>query len=187
MSDNYKLHPFLQQAIDGETVTQNKALQKVVTTLEGLETVFRSNAKELVQLVRATDFLVEKTEHASAKSDEAIKTLALRLTEIEKIAQAVESSLGDINRTLEQNGTDFKNLKSLLSDFPAMLSQLKKMLGALDSRLAKPLEVRVELPAVEPVQELLPSTFSMWNTLVVDVVDRNFQGNIESVRIRRET
>ena len=183
-SSSQDFHPFLQSMIDGPEKSKLKALQNVVATLMDLKSVFHTNAKQLVELVKVTDFLVEKAENASGESAEAIKTLASRLAEIQKTAQAVEASLGGMTKVIQSNAGELKNVERLLTGFPALLKELKKMLGALDSRLEKPLEIKLDFPQPEAVpQELLSS----WNTLRVVVLTRNFQGNIEELKITKET
>ena len=175
-------HPFLQALIDGPEKTTLKNLEALVDVLRGLDQVFRSNAEEVLHLVELTGTLVKESKQMGYDSNDAIKSLLSRVDRIDAAMMNVKSLIEDVKETLKENSENFKSLKRVLTDFPSMLSQLKKMLAALDSRLAKPLEVRVELPAQEGAE--LTST---WNTLLVDVVGRNFQGNIETVRIKKET
>ena len=113
--------------------------------------------------------------------------------QIHEMAQAlkdVQKVLVDVGQSTDLNSIRMERLKDALAGLPRIFENLENIMRALDARLSRPLVAQVDhlpeltvppAPAPEPV-EILP-----WNQLSVTVTGRNFQGNIQTLKIVRES
>jgi len=185
---NRQMDPFLRQLVERPDQKQERlfgevvgALTNVVNALEKTGTVSAHNIAIVADLVDRIERITDESQNSRRGDNIILGDLSSALKKFERVAENLVDVVQSLTEKSDEEKKNFTANRHTLQEVDKNLAATKKAISELTKKLAEPLSVSVNQPTQNPEFN------SPWNSLVVEVVDRNFQGNIETVRIRRET
>ena len=211
LSDTVEMNTSVLNAVLQSTKSIDQSIAKtqraIMENLSGMERIAESNEKALTAAKDVMSSNGMAVEQISSKNDKTIRSIfyeignvlsqlnglktiidasKITLNTSSEMAEMSKKSMKEFKSIIDNNSKRLSEMVSILKEFTEKMSENSyaiRMNSTVSENIIKKLdELNVGTPV--PVATEVPLT---WNTIIVDVVQRNYQGNIETVRIRKET